>query len=177
MQIKLENINKIYKGKNVETAALRDINLTIEEGELLAIVGTSGSGKTTLLNIIGAMDRASSGKYYFGEEEVSAYSQSKLHQFRKEKMGFVFQNFELMNRYTVFENVEMPLLARNVKKRRPLVMEQLEKMGIADLKNKYPYQLSGGQKQRCAIARALAANTEVILADEPLGRWMVQQGR
>lgn len=169
MLIELENITKLYKTKDTETYALSEVNLGIEQGELTAIMGTSGSGKTTLLNVIGAMDRATSGTYFFDGEEVSAYNQKKYHQFRKEKMGFVFQNFELMNRYTVYENVEIPLIARNIKNRRKLIMDRLERLGIADLKRKYPAQLSGGQKQRCAIARALVADTQVLLADEPTG--------
>lgn len=169
MFIELRNAVKKYQTKDVETLALDGINLSVEKGEMTAIIGTSGSGKTTLLNIIGAMDRLTEGQYFFEGREVSAFSSKELHRFRKEKMGFVFQNFELMNHYTVYENVEMPLLARNIKNRKKIVMEKLEEMNIAELKNKLPIQLSGGQKQRTAIARALAADTQVILADEPTG--------
>lgn len=169
MYIELQQATKKYRTKEVETLALDGLSLSVEKGEMAAIMGTSGSGKTTLLNILGAMDTLTEGKYIFDGEEVSSYSQKALHKFRKEKMGFVFQNFELMSHYTVYENVEMPLLARNVKKRKAIIMDRLSELGIGELKSKYPSQLSGGQKQRVAIARALAAGTEVILADEPTG--------
>ncbi len=167
--IKLENITKDYVSESACTHALRGIDLDIDKGEFLAIMGTSGSGKSTLLHILGGMDNLTSGKYQFENEIVSDYNFAKLQQFRKKYISFVFQNFALMNKYTVYENVEMPLLARRIKNRRQIIMEQLEKMGIADLHKKLPTQLSGGQQQRCAIARALAANTPVLLADEPTG--------
>lgn len=167
--IKLENITKDYVSESACTHALRGIDLDIDKGEFLAIMGTSGSGKSTLLHILGGMDNLTSGKYQFENEIVSDYNFAKLQQFRKKYISFVFQNFALMNKYTVYENVEMPLLARRIKNRRQIIMEQLEKMGIADLHKKLPAQLSGGQQQRCAIARALAANTPVLLADEPTG--------
>lgn len=167
--IKLENIMKDYISKEQVTHALRGINLTIEQGEFLGIVGTSGSGKTTLLNILGGMDTATSGRYLFEGCEIDVRNQKALHEFRKKSVGFVFQNFALMEKYTVYENVEMPLLARDVKARKGLVMEQLEKMKIADLKDKFPLQLSGGQQQRCAIARALVSEAKLLLADEPTG--------
>lgn len=167
--IELKNVTKDYGAGEHCTHALCGIDLSIAEGEFVAVVGTSGSGKSTLLHIIGGMDQLTSGSYQFGEETVSDYSLAKLHQFRKRHISFVFQNFALMNQYSVYENVEMPLLARKVKRRRDVVMECLEKMNIADLKDKRPTQLSGGQQQRCAIARALAADTPVVLADEPTG--------
>ena len=163
--IRLENITKEYNS----CIALRGVDLTIEDGSFNAIVGTSGSGKSTLLNIIGGMDSVTAGNYYFNDELVSEYSFSKLHKFRKENISFVFQNFALMNKYTMYENVEMPLVARRIKNRKKLVMEALDKMGIADMAKKYPTQLSGGQQQRCAIARALVADTPLLLADEPTG--------
>lgn len=167
--IRLNKVTKEYNnGKNC-TKALRGIDLQIEKGSFNAIIGTSGSGKSTLLNIIGGMDCVTSGEYYFEEELVSAYKFEKLHGFRKENISFVFQNFALMNRYTVYENVEMPLIARKIRNRKKKVMEALDKMGIADLAKKYPTQLSGGQQQRCAIARALVTDTPVLLADEPTG--------
>lgn len=167
--IRLENIKKDYtNGKNI-TQALRGIDLNIEKGSFSAIVGTSGSGKSTLLNIIGGMDTATDGKYYFDDELVTDYDNTKLQKFRKEKISFVFQNFALMNRYSVYENVEMPLLIRKVKNRKKIIMDCLESMGIADMAKKYPSQLSGGQQQRCAIARALATDTPLLLADEPTG--------
>lgn len=170
MLFELKDITKIYKTKEkVETHALNHINLMVEEGDMLAIVGTSGSGKTTLLNVIGAMDSATSGTYTFGDTVVTELSGNKLNQFRKKNMGFVFQNFELLTQYNVYENVEIPLFARNVKNRKKRILPLLESLGIADLRKKYPNELSGGQKQRVAIARALAADTPVILADEPTG--------
>ena len=167
--IKLENIVKDYSNKEQVTHALRGIDLTIDDGEYVAIVGTSGSGKSTLLNIMGGMDSATSGTYLFDGKEVNGKNFNELHKFRKENISFVFQNFALMDGYTVYENVEMPLLARRVKNRKKLIMESLEKMKIADLKDKLPSQLSGGQQQRCAIARAIVARTKVLLADEPTG--------
>ena len=167
--IKLENIIKDYVNKEQVIHALRGVNLTIDKGEFVAIVGTSGSGKSTLLNILGGMDSATSGKYIFDGKEVDNTNLNAMHIFRKKNISFVFQNFALMDKYTVYENVEMPLIARNIKRRKALVMEQLEKMGIADMKNKFPSQLSGGQQQRCAIARALVADTPILLADEPTG--------
>lgn len=167
--IKLENVTKDYVSESACTHALRGINLEISKGEFIAIMGTSGSGKSTLLHILGGMDNLTSGKYQFENEIVSDYNFAKLQQFRKKYISFVFQNFALMNKYTVYENVEMPLIARKIKNRRKMIIEQLEKMGISDLQKKLPTQLSGGQQQRCAIARALAANTPVLLADEPTG--------
>lgn len=167
--IRLEKVTKDYiNGKNC-TNALRGIDLNIKEGSFLAIVGTSGSGKSTLLNILGGMDNVTDGKYYFYDELISDYNYAKLQKFRKEKISFVFQNFALMNRYSVYENVEMPLLIRRVKNKKKIIMDCLEQMGIADMAKKYPTQLSGGQQQRCAIARALAADTPLLLADEPTG--------
>ena len=167
--ITLKNITKDYGKEDACTHAIRGINLDIEKGEFLGIVGSSGSGKSTLLHILGGMDLATSGEYLFQGENVASFSERKLHEFRKQNISFVFQNFALMNRYTVYENVEMPLRARYKKNRKAQVMEQLEKMGIAHLKDKMPLQLSGGQQRRCAIARALVSDTPVLLADEPTG--------
>lgn len=167
--IELTDVKKDYGKGDYCTHALQGITMKVEQGEYVAIVGTSGSGKSTLLHIIGGMDQLTSGVYRFADEVVSDYSLSKLQDFRKRNISFIFQNFALMNKYTVFENVEMPLLARNIKKRKQIVMDCLERVGIANLKSKLPTQLSGGQQQRCAIARALASDTQVILADEPTG--------
>ncbi|PWJ09645.1 ABC transporter ATP-binding protein [Ruminococcus flavefaciens] len=167
--IELTDVKKDYGKGDYCTHALQGITMKVERGEYVAIVGTSGSGKSTLLHIIGGMDQLTSGVYRFADEVVSDYSLSKLQDFRKRNISFIFQNFALMNKYTVFENVEMPLLARNIKKRKQIVMDCLERVGIANLKSKLPTQLSGGQQQRCAIARALASDTQVILADEPTG--------
>lgn len=165
----LKNITKDYGKEEACTHALRGIDLTIEESDFVGIVGSSGSGKSTLLHILGGMDSATSGEYLFQGENIAALPPHKLHAFRKRNISFVFQNFALMNRYTVYENVEMPLRARRRKNKKAQIMEQLEKMGIAHLKDKTPMQLSGGQQQRCAIARALVADTPILLADEPTG--------
>lgn len=169
--IKLENVTKIYGKDGSKTVALDGVDLEIKDGEMVAIMGPSGSGKSTMLNIIGAMDDLTEGKYFFGDEEVSSLRGNKLHEFRKNNISFVFQNFALMNNYTVFENVELPLLSKRLssRKRKEIVNEKLKIMGIADLAKKYPTKISGGQQQRCAIARALASGNELILADEPTG--------
>lgn len=169
--IKLDNITKIYETQGVKTNALNGISLEIEDGEMIAVMGPSGSGKSTLLNIIGCMDSLTSGTYEYNQCEVSALKQGQLNAFRKEHISFVFQNFALMKDYTVYENVELPLLTRNVakKERKRIVNEKLELMGISELGKKFPTQISGGQQQRCAIARALAAGNDMILADEPTG--------
>lgn len=134
-----------------------------------SVMGTFGSGKTTLLNILGVMDTPTSGIYQFNEIEVKRLSIRRLHQFRKRYVSFVFQNFELMSRYTVYENVELPLLARGKQRYKKQVMEMLDYVGIADMANKRVTKLSGGEQQRCAIARALISDTPLILADEPTG--------
>ena len=167
--IKLNHVNKIFSADKVETKALEDINLEIEKGDFIGVIGTSGSGKTTLLNILGAMLRPSSGEYFFNDIEVTKLNKNQLNQFRKEHISFVFQHFELMEHYTVFENVEMPLLARNERHNKAKVMKYLELLHIEDLAKRKPNNLSGGQKQRCAIARALVTETDILLADEPTG--------
>lgn len=169
--IRLENISKEYRSQGAVTPALREVTLSIEQGEYVAIMGPSGSGKSTLLNIIGGMDIASGGNYIYNDMNVSNMNAKKLHQFRKKYISFVFQNFALMNHYTVFENAELPLVAQGIgrRRRKEAVDKTLEEVGIADLRNKLPANISGGQRQRCAIARALAAGTEVLLADEPTG--------
>lgn len=169
--IKLENVVKIYGSNESKTVALDGVSLEINDGEMLAIMGASGSGKSTMLNIIGAMDELTEGKYFYDDVEVNALKGNKLHKFRKENVSFIFQNFALMNDYTVYENVELPLLTKNISKkdRKKIVMEQLEVMGIKDLAKKFPTKISGGQQQRCAIARALASGNQLILADEPTG--------
>lgn len=169
--IRLKDVTKIYEGSDYKTTALDNINLTVNAGDFLAIMGPSGSGKTTLLNIIGCMDSPTEGQYLLGEEDVSGYSSKRLTELRKNHISFVFQNFALMQDYTIYENIEVPLLAKNKKRidRKKIIEEQMDLLGISDLGNKLPSQVSGGQQQRVAIARALAAENPVILADEPTG--------
>lgn len=169
--IKLTKVSKIYEKAWVKTQALNKIDLTIKDGEFVAIMGTSGCGKTTLLNIIGGMDTLSSGEYRCDNIQVEQLKKRELNIFRREHIGFVFQHFALMNHYTVFENVELPLLTKHLskKERREQVMNALEVTGIRELASRLPAHLSGGQQQRCAIARALASDNPIILADEPTG--------
>ncbi len=169
--IQLKNVTKEYASGDEKLLALDNVNLTIEDGDMLAIMGTSGSGKTTLLNIIGCMDKLSSGEYFYNEEAVHKLHGKAREQFRREHIGFVFQQFALLNDYTVFENVEIPLLAagKSKKQRKEIVNGLLEQFGIEKLKDKRPTKISGGQQQRCAIARALAAGNDILLADEPTG--------
>ena len=167
--IKLEEAVKKYGSPSQETTALNHVTLAISEGEMVAVLGKSGCGKSTLLNILGGMDRLNSGKYFFGGKEVSSFGTLRLHQFRKKNIGFVFQNFALLNRYTVYENMEIPLLARNRKNYRKEIMECLEKLGIEEYAHKLPQMMSGGQQQRCAIGRALMTDCRLLLCDEPTG--------
>ncbi|MEM3911458.1 MAG: ABC transporter ATP-binding protein [Saccharolobus sp.] len=168
--IRLKNITKEYEGK-VKTIALNNINLEINEGEFIAILGPSGSGKTTLLLILGILDRPTQGKVYVNNKDVTRMSDSEISKIRNEYIGFVFQNYNLIPRLTVFQNVELPLVARGIpkKKREEIVIEALKLVGIESLIKKRSSELSGGQQQRVAIARALAQNPKIILADEPTG--------
>ncbi|MBD5466049.1 MAG: ABC transporter ATP-binding protein [Lachnospiraceae bacterium] len=169
--IQLRNVSKIYRGETFETKALDQVDLEIKTNEFLAVMGSSGSGKSTLLNLLGGMDFLTEGEYEYDGMKIHEFSEKQLEQFRKEKISFVFQQFALMDRYTVFENIEMPLLAMGIKKkeRKQIVEANMEKLGITPLKDKYPPYISGGQQQRTAIARALAKGSELILADEPTG--------
>ena len=169
--IQLKEAKKIYKNGRTEYPALNGIDLTIENGEYVAIIGTSGSGKSTLLNIIGGMDQTTDGQYLYDEKNVSKMNSHALHLFRKEYVSFVFQRFALLNQYSVYENVEVPLLAKGIEKkeRKKKVLSALMQVGIQDLYKKKPSELSGGEQQRCAIARALVMDTPVVLADEPTG--------
>ena len=169
--ISLENITKIYNEKVDDTKALDDVSLKIEDGEFVAVMGASGSGKSTLLKIIGCMDTPTAGKYFLDNTEVTVASRSQVHKLRKEKIGYVFQHFALMDYYTAYENIELPLLAANVKRkeRKRIILKQMEHLGILSERNKLPGKMSGGQQQRVAIARALVTNADIILADEPTG--------
>lgn len=169
--IELKNVSKIYKNGNECTKAADKIDLTIQDGEFVAIMGTSGSGKSTLLNIIGCMDELTEGEYFLNHEAIHGKKMKSLHKIRRDNISFVFQNFALMNHYSVYENVEVPLIAQKIKKkeRKRIIEEKLKLLGIYELKDKLPTKISGGQQQRCAIARALAADNAIILADEPTG--------
>lgn len=169
--IKLDNINKIYGKNDYKTVALKDINLEFFEGDFVSIMGPSGSGKTTLLNIIGFVDTATSGKYFLRGEDVNKLARGKFHKLRGTEVSFVFQQFALLKDYSVYENIQLPLLYRKISKKdkKSKVICYAEKLGITDLLNKKPSQLSGGQQQRVAIARALASESNIILADEPTG--------
>jgi len=169
--IKTEDLKKVYTTEEVETTALNNINLEIKEGEYVAIMGPSGCGKSTLLNVLGMIDKASSGSYYFFDEEVSKYSERQRASLRKSNIGFVFQSFNLIDELTVYENVELPLLylGYSSAERKKRVSDVLEQMEIMARKNHFPQQLSGGQQQRVAVARAVVARPKLILADEPTG--------
>ncbi|HBR04748.1 MAG TPA: peptide ABC transporter ATP-binding protein [Lachnospiraceae bacterium] len=169
--LELENISKSYKNGKISAGVLKGITFSVNNGEMVSIMGSSGAGKTTLLNIIGCMDRADGGSYKFDGTDVNTLKNFQFELFRKKHIGFIFQQFALLNDYTVFENVELPLRSRRIKKkdRKEKVNEYLKRMGIADLSKKFPTQISGGQQQRCAIARALVSCPDIILADEPTG--------
>ena len=169
--ITLKNLTKIYRTEEVETTALNQLDLEVKEGEFVSVMGASGCGKSTLLNIIGLLDAPNSGSYLFDGEEVAKYSEKERAGLRKANIGFVFQNFNLIDELTVHENVELPLIYNNVKssERKARVNEILERVGIAHRAKHYPLQLSGGQQQRVAVARALVTNPKLILADEPTG--------
>ena len=177
--IVLENLSKIYRTSEVETHALSNISLEIKDGEFVSIMGTSGCGKSTLLNILGLLDRSSGGKYYFNGQLVSDKTEKERSVIRKNNMGFIFQNFNLVDELKVEENVELPLfyLGLNKKERQEKVKKVLEKMGIAHRAKHYPKQLSGGQQQRVAVCRAVISEPKLILADEPTGNLDSHYGR
>ncbi|GAB1785066.1 MULTISPECIES: ABC transporter ATP-binding protein [Priestia] len=169
--IELVNIHKSYHLGKEEVPILKDINLKIYDGEFVAIMGPSGSGKSTLMNIIGCLDRASSGSYLLNEQEISTYSDEQLAKVRNIHIGFVFQQFQLLPRLTAVENVELPMVYAGVtrKERRARAEAALEKVGLSERMKHLPSELSGGQKQRVAIARSIVNNPTLILADEPTG--------
>jgi len=169
--IKAEKLTKIFRTDEVETTALNAVSFEINEGEFVAIMGPSGCGKSTLLNILGLLDNPTSGTYTFLDHEVSKSNERQRANLRKHNIGFVFQNFNLIDELTVFENVELPLIYLNMatRDRRERVNEVLEQMQIAHRAKHFPLQLSGGQQQRVAVARAVIAKPSLILADEPTG--------
>lgn len=169
-QITLKNINKTYGSGDGQTIAISDLSLTIEEGELLAIMGPSGSGKSTLLNILGCIDLPSSGEYILDTEDVGKLDGNSLAKVRNEKIGFIFQNFNLLYDYNLIDNVSLPLTySKNKKNIKERAIKLLTEVGLEDHLKKTPDKLSGGQKQRVAIARALINEPHIILADEPTG--------
>ncbi len=170
--LKLKGLNKVYRTTEVETTALRDINLEIATGDFVAVMGPSGCGKSTMLNIIGMLDSPSGGEYWFDNQNVAGYSETQLAELRKSAIGFVFQSFNLVDELNVSENVELALLYRrdiSARDRRARVQEALGRMKISHRARHMPQQLSGGQQQRVAIARAVVLRPKLILADEPTG--------
>lgn len=169
--IQLKHISKIYKRGNMETVALNDFSLTINEGDFVVVEGVSGTGKSTLLNIIGCVDKPSSGEYIFENDVVNHSDIKKIELLRKERFGYIFQNYALMDKYNIYENIEMPLMARKipVKARKKIIKESIKLVNLSEPVQKYPNELSGGQQQRVAVARVIAMNVPIILADEPTG--------
>lgn len=165
------DLTKTFKTETVETIALRNVNLKVEKGDFMAIMGPSGCGKTTLLNIIGTIDDSTSGKYTFFGMDISKLSEKHKTELRKKNIGFVFQNFNLIEELSVYENIELPLIYLGWKKkeRRTRVNEVIEQLSISHRKDLFPVQLSGGQQQRVAVARAIVAKPSLLLADEPTG--------
>ncbi|WGT59889.1 ABC transporter ATP-binding protein [Ligilactobacillus salivarius] len=169
--IRLENINKYYQQGDSQFHVLHDINLNIDAGELVAIIGESGSGKSTLINIIGFLDDKFEGTYYYNDEPIHDYDRKDFSKLRNENVGFVFQNFKLLRDVSVAENVVLPLLYAGKKRAeiKERVSEVLSKVGLAGYENKLPKNMSGGQQQRVSIARAIATNPKFLIADEPTG--------
>lgn len=169
--INLTNINKYYYSEEETLHVLNDINLNVKAGEFIAIMGPSGSGKSTLINLLGFIDKKFEGTYLFEGRKIGDYSDKELSSIRNQSVGFVFQNFSLIDTLTVSENIELPLLYSGLSPKdcKGRVLEVLEKVGLQDKINKYPKQLSGGQQQRIAIARAIVNHPKFIIADEPTG--------
>ena len=169
--LKIENLSKVFRTEEIETVALNNISLEVKEGEFVAIMGPSGCGKSTLLNILGMLDNPSNGKYYLDNYEVGSLKEKQRTEFRKGKIGFVFQSFNLIDELNVYENVELPLTYLKLKSgdRKDKVSDVLKRVSISHRSGHFPNQLSGGQQQRVAIARAVVSNPKLILADEPTG--------
>lgn len=169
--LRIEQIEKYYGNKLNLTKAIDNISFDVDEGEFVAIMGASGSGKTTLLNCISTIDKVTSGHIFVGGEDITNLKGNKLNKFRREKLGFIFQDFNLLDTLTAYENIALSLSIQNVPATKidEAVKKVATQLGIEEVLNKYPYQMSGGQKQRVASARALVTNPELILADEPTG--------
>ncbi|RWX03401.1 ABC transporter ATP-binding protein [Flavobacterium cerinum] len=169
--IKIQNLSKVFRTEEVETKALNEISLEVKQGEFVTIMGASGCGKSTLLNIVGLLDNASGGSYKLLDKEINGLSESEKSKVRKQNIGFVFQNFNLIDELSVYDNIELPLIYNNVPsgERKQRVEAIAERLAISHRLKHFPQQLSGGQQQRAAVARALVTNPKVILADEPTG--------
>lgn len=169
--IEIKDLNKIYQNGSISVQALKDVNITINKGEFVGIMGPSGSGKSTFMNVLGCLDRASSGVYILDDRRIEGMPDNDLAAIRNEKIGFVFQSFNLLPRMTALKNVELPMIYAKVgaKERRERAIEALNRVGLTERMHHKPNELSGGQKQRVAIARALVNNPSIILADEPTG--------
>ncbi len=178
MIIKIENLCKVYQNGSIKVEALKKINFSVEKGEFVSIMGPSGSGKSTLMNIIGCLDRSSSGCYELDGVDISSLDDVKLAKIRNLKIGFVFQSFNLLSRVTALQNVELPMIYAGIraKERRTKAKEALERVGLAQRMHHKPNELSGGQKQRVAIARSLVNSPAIILADEPTGNLDSESG-
>lgn len=179
MLLELKNIYKNYYQGNMEVPVLKDINLSVEEGEYIAIMGPSGSGKSTLMNIIGCIDTPTSGEYILDEHVINNYKDKELSDVRNKKIGFVFQNFNLLPRLSAMDNVALPLQYAKIpkKKRKEMCTKVLSMVGLEDRMSFKPTQLSGGQRQRVAIARAMVNNPRILLADEPTGALDSKSGK
>lgn len=169
--LRIDNIEKYYGNRSSLTKAIDNISFEVDKGEFVAIMGASGSGKTTLLNCISTIDRVTSGRIYVGGQDITELKGNKLNRFRREQLGFIFQDFNLLDTLTAFENIALALSIQGVhaKEIQKRVSQLARELGISDVLDKYPYQMSGGQKQRVASARAIITNPKLILADEPTG--------